>query len=489
MAGLASAIGQILLPKGKGKKEGTSAPPGFNANRALMTSPNYRHHLIDLYNSRTANDSRTLLNDLVNHDPDVSAAIHAYLTTAAAAEMVIYAFDQNGQIDSTGIALGHQIVAAMTTVNDYTQGYSSKQTLSGLMESLRYMMLLRGSTGLELILNKQYAPEELRLVDSATLRWNQEKPGVYKPEQRVPGNNDWVSLDVPTFFYGAYHQNPTDMYTYSPFVSALNTIAARTEVINELYKIMKVVGYPRLDVEVLEDVLLANAPPAMRTDPEKLRAFVRSELASVRGALSNLQAEDAFVHSNAVKAQIINDKNPGAGMQIQQIIDVLDSQNQAALKVMPAVIGKSSNATTASTEARLFSLSADALNRAVASPASRALTLAARLTGYQGRVEVRFSPIELRPKLELEPQLVTKAARLRDELSLGTISDAEYHMEMFGRPAPAGAPTLAGTGFNEKTTASAQVNTDNISSNDDSLGRSVTPNGSKVAKSKAVASG
>lgn len=487
MATVAKTLGQILLPKGKGKQGGAASPPGYNPQRALMTAPTYRQHLVDLYNSRTANDSRTLLNDLVNHDPDVSAAVHAYLTTAQAADMVIYAFDANNQIDAAGIEQAHAIMAAITTVSDYTLGFSIKPSASDLINNLRYMMLLRGSVGLELILNKQFVPDELRLVDTATLRWQQAKPGVSKPEQRVPGNNEWVSLDVPTFFYGSYNQNPTDLYSYSPFVSALNTIAARTEVINELYRIMKIVGYPRLDVTVLEEVLTANAPPAMRHNPDEMRSFVQGELGRVRAAISGLQPDQAFVHSNAYEAKIINEKNPSAGLQIQGVIDVLDSQNQAALKVMPAVIGKSSNATTASTEARLFALSADGLNRSVAGPLSASLTMATRLAGYAGRIEVRFRPVELRPTIELEPQLTMKAARLKDDLSLGVISDAEYSMEMYGRPPAAGAPQLSGTGFLNAAEPGASVDTQNVSPNNDSLGRGLAPKGSKSAKSNGVA--
>lgn len=487
MASLSKIVGQIILPKGKGKQGGQASPPGFNPQRSLMTSSTYRQHLIDLYNSRTANDSRTLLNDLVNHDPDVSAAVHAYLTTAQAAEMVIYAYDANNQIDAAGIEQANAIISAMTTINDYSLGFSAKRTLHDVINSLRYMMLLRGSVGVELVLNKQLAPDELRLIDTATLRWQQAKPGVLKPEQKVPGNSEWVSLDVPTFFYGSYHQNPTDMYSYSPFVSALNTIAARTEVINELYRIMKIVGYPRLDVTVMEDVLLANAPPSIRQDPDQVRAFVRSELSNIRGTISGLEADQALVHSNAFEAKVINDKNPSAGLQIQSVIDVLDSQNQAALKVMPAVIGKASNATTASTEARLFALSADALNRATAGPLSAALTFGARMAGYQGRIEVKFRPVELRPTLELEPQLTMRAARLKDDLSLGIITDAEYHMSLYDRPPPAGAPQLSGTGFLNAAEPGASVDTQNISPNGDSLGRGLAPKGSKSAKSNGVA--
>jgi hypothetical protein len=41
-----------------------------------------------------------------------------------------------------------------------------------------------------------------------------------------------------------------------------------------------------------------------------------------------IRSDQALVHSSAVKAKIINDKNPGAGMQIQGVIDVLDARTR-----------------------------------------------------------------------------------------------------------------------------------------------------------------
>jgi hypothetical protein len=496
MAGVLGTLGAILLPKGKGTKGGIGAPPGFNPSRPLMTIPAYREHLTDLYTFRTASDSRVLLNNLVNQDPDISAAVHAYLTIAAASSMVVYAYDATGQVDTIGIQQVNLLLSALTTTNDYTTGFSGKPTLDGLLGNIRYMMLLRGAAANELILDKTYAPTELRNVDTATLRWQQPTPGLYVPEQRVQGVSNFIELNIPTFFHTTYHQNPTDWYSYSPFVSAINTIAARTEVINELHRIMKIVGYPRLDIKVLEEVLLTNAPPALRTDPNKVRDFVRSEMANISKTVAGLNADQAFVHSNAIEASIINEKNPGAGIQIQGVIDVLDSQNQAALKVMPAVIGKASNATTASTEARLFAMAADSLNSAVGSHLSKILTFALRLSGYQGVIQVTFPPIELRPVLELEPHLTMKAARLKQDLSLGIITDIEYSMQMYGRPPVTGAPPLSGTGFLNPVAAAAPATTDGVNTapqggggGSNSLGRSLTTPGAKSAKSNATKSG
>src|SRR3546814_15296361 len=75
---LSDSIAQILLPKGRGTKGGKGYTPTFNPRDEKIAVPGYQQHLDDLLNSRIANDSRTLLHTLVNHDPDVSSAVHSY---------------------------------------------------------------------------------------------------------------------------------------------------------------------------------------------------------------------------------------------------------------------------------------------------------------------------------------------------------------------------------------------------------------------------
>jgi hypothetical protein len=470
-----SGLSQVILPKGRGQKGGRSYAPGYNPRTPTMTAPLYREHLADVFNTRLANDSRALIQTLATTDPDVSAAINAFLSVAGSVDPIVYAYNEADEIDPEGIAIGQQLLALLTTTNDYTVGYSHKPTVDALVNDHRYLVLLRGGTAAELVLDKTYVPSELRIVDPASLEWSQAQNGKYNPVQRPTGSNDTIDLNIPTFFTSNFHQSPLQLYTYSTFVSAINTISSRQLVINELYRIMKIVGYPRVDIQVVEEVLMQAAPPAYRNDPAKIRQFVELELNRIRATIAGLGSADAFVHSSAIEAKVINDKNPSAGLQIDNVIDVLNAQNQAALKVMPAVVGKANNGQVASTEARLFALSADALNRTVAGLLTKALTLGARLAGYAGRIEVYFPPVELRPQLELEPQKTMKASRLREDLSLGAITDIEYTIEMYGRPPLPGQPPLSGTGFANPTKIEGDV--EKVSPNSDSLGRSLTGDG------------
>lgn len=480
-------VAQILLPKGKGVKGGKSFSATYNARQPILTAPTYRDHLTDLFNTRSINDSRQLINDLVNHDPDMSAAVHSYLTIAGSAGMVVTAYNEKGELDRDGIELALQVLSNITTTNDYTLGFSNKPEMSELLSDLRYWILLRGMIAGELVLDKAYLPSEIRLVDPADLEWQEKTPGRLTPTQKPPGATTVIDLNVPTFFTTKFHQNPDSAYTFSPFVSAINTVAARQDIINELYRIMTVVGYPRMDISVLEEVLLQNVPAATRSDPKKTREFVETEISKIRQTLSGMTARDAFVHSDAVTAQVINDKNPGAGLQIERVIEILDNQNQAALKVMPAVVGRTSSLNTASTEARLFALSADAMNTSISAFLTKMVTLAVRLAGYAGKVSVGFRPVEMRQQLELEPQLTMRRSRLTQDLSLGLITDDEYHLEMYGRLAPVGVPQLSGTGFLNQEKVG--VDETSVTANSDPLGRSLAPEGSEGARSNEVAAG
>ncbi len=103
-------------------------------------------------------------------------------------------------------------------------------------------------------------------------------PGVYKPRQKVQGSTNGVMLDTPLFFIEYFRRDPTSIYSDSFFVSSITTIAARQQVINDLYRLMQITGWPRMDVKVLEEILINNASgkrpsgPPTRSGPTSLTA-------------------------------------------------------------------------------------------------------------------------------------------------------------------------------------------------------------------------
>lgn len=461
----------------------------FNPNTqdGLIPVPVGRDHLNDLLSDRQTLNGNQLMERLFRSDPDVSAAVGAYLTLADTPMRVIVRAP-DGKIDPAATLEAQQILRALTSVTDYSLGFQMKPDLRSICQELRTMLLLRGALGGELVMDKAMVPSRIQHVDMSTIEWLEAKNGEFKPQQKVPSTGELIDLNIPNFFVAFHRRLPTTPYAQSDFVSAINTIAARQQIINDLYRIMRLTGFPRMGIKMVEEVIVKNAPSNVKDDPAALRTWLNERRDEVAAQFGNLRADQTFVYYDSSEVDIINKEKPGASMDITSIIETLNAQNQAGLKTMATVIGRGkSGVNTGTVEARIAAMNADQLNIPVAQFFSQMLTFAMNLYGTAGFVECTFEPAELRPNLELEPQRIVKQARLHADLSLGLITDEYYHWEMYGRLPPEGVPLLSGTGFAEPGTAG--VDTDSISPNDDPLGRSVAPAGSEAAKSNGVRRG
>lgn len=469
---------EFILPKKKAKTDGNAYTTTYRpGNAETLSAPNYMEHITDLYDTRVYTASTELLQELFKQDPDCSAAVNAYLTTSNT-KMVFYAVNAEGEIDQEGTKTLESIIDRITCRNDYTLNFQMKRSLTSIREELKYMLLLRGAIGAELIFDKTLMPTDIRNVDMLYVKWTESKNGEFKPIQETQESGEKVSLDVPTFFTTFFRRDPTKVYSYSFFVSAINVIAARQQVINDLYRIMNVTGFPRIDITVLEEVIKNNAPADIQASPEKYRSYVSSSVQSIANSFSVVKPQQPLAHTDSVEVKMINDKNPGGSLQIEEVIETLNSQNQAAMKVVSAVLGRgSSGVNTASVEAKVFADNASELNKPVDYILSEIFTLALRMSGFDGRAVLFSQPVELRSATELENQLTMRQARLLEQLSLGIIDDMTFYIEMWGK-VPSKLSNLSGTNFQ-----ATKINTSDTTSNTDPLGRSLTPEGGGMARS------
>ncbi len=485
MADLASFFSK-LLPSAKRapkQQQTVSATYSPSSQTGALSAPQYRDFQRDLLDDRSGLDSRALLKRLFKHDSDLSAAVAAYLTMADV-EPIIYGYDDTGILSRDITQMAQQILRVLNNVSDYSLGFDSMQGFELFQQELRYMVMLRGAIGVELVLGQNYIPSHLEQVDMASIEWVEKQSGQFKPTQKQASGPN-ISLDIPTFVVAYHRRDPTNPYPDSDFVSAINTITARQQVINDLYRIMQVVGFPRIHVSVLEEVVRKNLPPSVAASPEESSIWMNARLTEVANSFSSVRADQPIVHWNSSEISILNKDNPGASLQISEVISTLNAQNQAATKTVSTVLGRgTSNINTASVESRLFVRGADQINKPLAQVLSRLLTLCLHLQGQAGYVMVKYPPAEMRPELELEPSKVIRSSRLKQDLSLGIITDEEYTMPMYGRIPHPTAPILSGTGFLAPSDVS--VDAEDISPNSGSLERDLTDPSTDAAKSNQV---
>ena len=470
---------KILLPNSS-KPKGTSLTPTFDPENTSDTlpKPDFQLHLKDIFSDRQNLKNYDLMDQLSISDPDVSSALSSYLTVADQQPLILVR-DIDGAIDREGHKLLNQVLEFAGSRRDYTKGFKKIQTLRCVAEEMRHMMLLRGMIGVEAVMNEFLLLSEFRQVDMKDVEWIEKSPNVLIPVQ-VLGDKE-IKLDIPTFFVASYRKPPNSLYSHGAFVSAINTVAARQQVINDLYRIMQVTGYPRIDITVLEEVLARNCPADVRADPVKFRSYLNARRTEIANAFSNLRVDQPLTHFDNVEVKILNDKNPGMSVDISEVIGVLNAQNQAGLKTMATVLGRGeSGVNTATVEARIFAMNVESVNRPIGEILSQILTMALRFQGSESLVTVSFPDVDLRSDLEQEANKNLRSSRLRQDLSDGLLEDDEYHLEVYGRIRPENAPELSGTGF--MNSKSLEVDPEKVSPNSDPLGRSVGSAEDNLAK-------
>lgn len=168
-----SVIDQLMQAVGlkRQPKTATTNTPTFRPQQKdqVLSVPAYRDHLSALYDNRFAQNSQDLLQTLFKQDPDVSAAVASYLTLANT-PMTWLVYDPEGEIDLEATKLLGKLIHVLTRPTDYTLGFQLKPNLEMICREFRYMLLLRGAIGVELVFDKKYVPSRLQQVDMKSIR-------------------------------------------------------------------------------------------------------------------------------------------------------------------------------------------------------------------------------------------------------------------------------------------------------------------------------
>ena len=482
-------LSNIVLPTTT-KSGGSALVPSYDPQQSdqVITALETNMHLRNLLDERVSTEDDDLIETLMTYDPDVSAALGAYLTLSNT-EMRYIAKTPEGEIDSDAIEKISLLITQLTNPIDYSKGFTPARSLRARNEAFRYMLLKRGSISAELVLDDAFGVLDIRNIDSLTLEWYQKENGYLTPVQKV--GSDEIDLNIPTFYHARHRQDPSKPYSKSSFIAVINTVYARLQIINDLYNIMQITGYPRMTVKVMEEVATRGLPEHDKRDPKKRKAHLDSVIGDVTRRFASIRADQPVVHTDSVDVDTLNMPNGATGIDIQPVINVLNAQNQAALKSVATVLGRGeSGVNTASVESMIFSMQASEINDPIAEVWSNLLTFALRLSGSTSYVKVYFDKPEMRPPNELEPAKVQKQTRLQKDLSLGLITDDEYHWEMYNRPKPSSAPELSGTGFleNQNETSSEANATTNTPQKDqpNSRQRAQTKKADASANSNSV---
>lgn len=416
-------------------------------NGATITDTERSYFNTSISDLRSLNQT-TAIRILTRTDGTFSAALNAYLQLGMSSGYTVTAYVAGThQFDPAATLSAHSVLASLDTLYDYTEGFSSKQSLEGLLETLIKEVLQTGACMAELVLNKFRLPEEVVSIPINTIEWVSKADGRRFPRQ-IPTSGDKIPLDLPTIFYASHAQQSNSIFPRSPFESALNMLYMYQGLLEDIFKVIRRTGHTRMVVKIVQENIMKLADPDTLADSDKLAAFFESTRKQVETLLNDLNPEDAVVMYDSAEVDSIS--AAGDKADYSSMLDTLSGMLASALKTMPSVLGMriGGSQSLSNTESLVFLKMVEGVRRPVETVMSRALTLATRLVaGTDSYVKFKFKPVDLRPESELSAHRSVDFQNVLRKLSAGYITDDEAAHLTGTFPRAPGAPNLSGTGF------------------------------------------
>jgi hypothetical protein len=333
----------------------------------------------------------------------------------------------NGNPDPTGEKNLKELLTRFEAPN--VLQFEKSRSIDRVINQMIQSVVTRGATACELVLTpKRDDVAFIAPVDPATVDFVYDGQR-YKPSQNMRS----VDLDIPTFFYEGLDERIDDPYGRSPIMSAIHMVIFQLQILNDLKAVVHNQGYPRLDLKVIEEVLLNRMPISIRNNEQKKQEWLKDRLQEIIDMYSALEPDDAFVHFDSVEIGMAGEAK--AMIDPQKLMQVIDNLIMSGLKTLSTILGRRSTGNTesfAKIEIKLYLKGVEAIQQVVETVLSRALTLALNIRGKQAIVNFKFKPLEIRTELEqaqFEQVALLNYAFMRDQ---GWIDQDEAAMKAVG---------------------------------------------------------
>lgn len=435
----------------------------------------------DATSFRVNTDKADQTRNFLSVNPDMSATVNAYLRVGIPKNYSVIAYNMDGTVNPEATRLTHEILTRITYLGDSTLGYNPSTDLQSMSESLGRELLLDGAMALELVLDDLQQPLYPALIAVSKLQFREDsKRGVY-PVQVIGG--DEIDLDLPTVFYISQDQDLLTPYAEPYFNTAVRAVLNDEGFSNYLQRQLRRNISPRMVATVIEEKVKQSVGIDITSDPEEFGKYIDGLVEQIENTLEDLEPEDALVATDMVTYEMKAPGGSGSGVGdlLTKVASILETRTTAALKSMPAVLGRDTSSGSATASTMLFLKNASIIPTKLNTIYSRMFTTAVRLMGNDCYVEFKYAELSLRPDSEEEAYKQMRQDRVLTQLSYGFISDEEAGIALTGKIPPSTFKPLSGTRFKDATDKSVNntpSQTSNMNGQPDDL-KSNAPTGKK----------
>jgi len=225
----------------------------------------------------------------------------------------------------------------------------SNSGLDGLIDQLHYSSFLLGAMGVEV----EVTPDVKDIYDvypvkPQTIEWElktidgREKwvPYQYSLSKKVyldsaSANFFWVPADPEI-------GDPRGTLNLSPVLQAIDF---QMQILQDLQAVLHHQGYPKNDISIDVEKLLAMCPPNIRNDAVKLSEWLNKQVDDVRKSLESMAPDSDYVHTNDTTINMNQGANAARSLDIRAVSELVDTQTLSGLKQMAIFMNRNHGVT------------------------------------------------------------------------------------------------------------------------------------------------
>lgn len=305
---------------------------------------------------------------------------------------------------------------------------------------------LRGAVLGEIVLDGKL-PVDLVSPDPWSVRFRKEKDeirgSVYRLGQYQDGK--WVSLEYPTIKYVPIDPLPGTPYGRSLVSPALFSALFLIAILHDLRRVVEQQGYPRLDVAVAMDRLVAMMPEDLQDSPDESQAWINAAFTEIQDVYGNLKPDDAYIHGDMITVNrpvgAVGSDSLGA---IDGLLRALERMITRGLKTMPLMMGSNEGAseTHANRQWEIMAAGIKSIQHVTESLLGQLFKVALEAQGIKATVKVRFAELRASEELRDEQTRAMKISNAKAMYDNGWISQDEAAQSATGHAADQEEPRV-----------------------------------------------
>jgi len=273
----------------------------------------------------------------------------------------------------------------------------SQAGLDGLIDQFHLTALIHGAMACEVEISKDLTDiEEVWPLLPSSIEWRREEIGgrsILIPYQ--VGVHPEIRLSDGNFFWVPVDPDVDDPRGNAPFSPTVHCADFQLQVLSDTQKVLHNQGYPRYDVSIALERVMAAAPAAIRADKDKFREYLKGRIQEVKEAFDNLRPDDTFIHFD----DVVVENKEGAlqrGMDVRAIMEMLDASMLGGTKNMAVFMNRNTGVTETwgTVQYRIFAQGLRSLQRGSKRMIENIAALALRVWGIQGVPRLVYTKIE-----------------------------------------------------------------------------------------------